>query len=464
MKRIVIIGGGITGLTTMYDLQRLKNQQNLDIEIVLVEKNDHLGGKIHTVEQDDFLMETGADSIVTRNESVAPLVNDLELEDEVVYNATGSSYLYSHGALHKIPEDTIFGIPTNVDSLFSSTLVSQEGKERALQDLESENSAFTVDSPIGPFLKTFLGDELVENQIAPVLSGVYSGDLDKLTLATTLPYLVDYKNRYGSIIKGLGANKERFQKSGNKKFLSFRNGLSTIIDRLEEKVSESTILKGTTTTSIQKMDEKYMISFDNHEEMEADYVVLATPHDVAQAIIKDSTLDQHFNQMKNSSLTSVYIGFDVPDEELPANGTGFIVSNGSDLSCNACTWSSRKWTHTSKKRRLLVRLFYKSTNPAYERLIKLPKEAFIEEALSDVKRSLGIETSPASVEVTYWNNLMPNYTLDHKQALQSLTEEMKKRFPNILLAGCSYYGVGIGACIQNGRDTAKDIHDSLTRL
>jgi len=111
-----------------------------------------------------------------------------------------------------------------------------------------------------------------------------------------------------------------------------------------------------------------------------------------------------------------------------------------------------------------VRLFYKSTNPAYERLIKLPKQAFIEEALSDVKKSLGIKTSPASVEVTYWNNLMPNYTLDHKQALQSLTEEMKMHFPNILLAGCSYYGVGIGACIQNGRDTAKDIHDSLTRL
>lgn len=91
--------------------------------------------------------------------------------------------------------------------------------------------------------------------------------------------------------------------------------------------------------------------------------------------------------MKNSSLISVYLGFDVPDQQLPANGTGFIVTENSDLLCDACTWTSRKWAHTSEKQRLLVRLFYKSSNPAYEKMKKMNKEEIIETALGDIQKS-----------------------------------------------------------------------------
>ena len=218
LKKVVVIGGGITGLSTMHYLQKLKIEKALDIELVLVESNDYLGGKIHSVHNGEFIMETGADSIVARNAGVLPLVEDLQLEDELVYNATGISYIYTNNELHAIPADTVFGIPTSEESLESSTLVSDEGKEEALKDFDLPNEIFTKESSIGSFLEHFLGKELVEKQIAPVLSGVYSGDLDKLTLASTLPYLVDYKDEYGSIIKGLGANREQFLAAANKKF------------------------------------------------------------------------------------------------------------------------------------------------------------------------------------------------------------------------------------------------------
>ncbi|MFJ7973274.1 protoporphyrinogen oxidase [Psychrobacillus sp. NPDC096389] len=461
MKKIVVIGGGITGLSTMHYLQKLKKEKALDIELVLVESNDYLGGKIHSVRNGEFIMETGADSIVARNAGVLPLVEELNLQEELVYNATGISYIYTNNELHAIPADTVFGIPTSEESLESSTLVSDEGKEEALKDFELPNESFTKDSSIGSFLEHFLGKELVEKQIAPVLSGVYSGDLDKLTMASTLPYLVDYKDEYGSIIKGLEANREQFLAAANKKFISFKNGLSALIDRMEEELQDATILTGVRTTKITKNDDKYEIFFSNKEPIKADYVVLTTPHDVAQSILQNEELDADFNRLKNSSLISIYLGFDIPDEQLPAEGTGFIVSENSDVKCNACTWTSRKWKHTSEKSHLLVRMFYKSTNPTFEEMKHMSEDELVQVALQDIEKSLKLTGKPQVVEVTKWNDFMPNYHLEHGQAVTALSEKLSAQYPQVVLAGCSYYGVGIGACIKNGKETAELIAESI---
>ncbi len=456
MKTAVIIGGGITGLSALYHLQK----QQLNLNVILVEQNEELGGKIRTVKNEEFIMEAGADSIVARNEGVMPLIKELDLLDKLVYNETGTSYIYTDNTLHKIPENTIFGIPTSVESLFSSTLISEKGKQEAMLDFEKTENNFTIDSSVGSFLEHFLGKEIVEKQISPILSGVYSGKLETLTMASTLPYLLDYKNKYGSIIKGFSENKKTFQSAGNKKFISFKNGLSTLIDRLEERSGNARVLKGVRITHIEKTGDAYELSFDNDENIQADFVVLSTPHDAAQRMLNAPELDLDFNELTHSSLTSVYIGFDISDDRLPADGTGFIVTEGSDLMCDACTWTSRKWAHTSQHHRLLVRLFYKSSNLNYEALKQLNEEELTKAALSDIQKSLGITEKPHSVNVTRWTDLMPNYHLKHSQAVSSLSQKMADLFPNVLLAGCSYYGVGIGACITNGKNIADTIANS----
>ncbi|MFB5089080.1 protoporphyrinogen oxidase [Psychrobacillus sp. PGGUH221] len=461
MKKVVVVGGGITGLSTMHYLQRLKIEKALDVDLVLVEAHDYLGGKIHSVSADSFIMETGADSIVARNEGVLPLVEELKLQEELVYNETGISYIYTNNELHAIPADTVFGIPTSEESLESSTLVSDEGKEEALKDLDSPNENFTKESSVGSFLEHFLGKELVEKQIAPVLSGVYSGRLDDLTISSTLPYLIDYKNEYGSIIKGLEAHKEQFAAAANKKFISFKGGLSTLIDRLEEELSECTILKGVHTEKVTKSEAGYEVLLENGETIEADFVVLTTPHDVTQRILQEQDLDVDFNKLKNSSLISIYLGFDIPDEQLPADGTGFIVSENSDVKCNACTWTSRKWKHTSANGNLLVRMFYKSSNPVFESMKHMSEEELVEVALQDIDKSLKLNGKPQVVEVTKWNDLMPNYHLEHGEAIKSLNQKLSSMLPNVVLAGCSYYGVGIGACIKNGKETAQLISERI---
>ncbi len=457
MKTVVVVGGGITGLTAMYHLQKLTREHNLEVELVLVEREEELGGKIRTVTNGEFIMETGADSIVARNEGVLPLVEELNLQDELVYNETGTSYIYTNGELHKIPEDTIFGIPMSLEALYDSTLVSEEGKKAALKDLETKNTEFTKESSIGEFLEAFLGKELVDNQVAPVLSGVYSGKLDKLTMASTLPYLLDYKNEYGSIIKGLSQNKDKFKGPSDKKFISFRNGLSTIINRLEEKLTDVTILKGVETQSLKRTGQRYELGFSTQDSIEADYVVFTTPHDVTQSIINHIELNKNFDRLMNSSLISIYVSFAIPDQELPADGTGFIVSKGSDIKCDACTWTSRKWRHTSDKQNLLVRLFYKSSNAHYNELKRMSDEELTRIVIKDIEKSLELNAEPSSVEVTNWKNLMPNYHLGHGQAVQEIEKKLTKEFPHVMLAGSSYYGVGIGACMQNGMKTAESV-------
>ncbi|GIN84995.1 protoporphyrinogen oxidase [Heyndrickxia sporothermodurans] len=458
MNTVVVIGGGITGLSTMYYLQKLKKNSKSDMKLILIEANKTLGGKIHSVSNGPFIMETGADSIVARKQGVAELIDELNLHNEMVNNATGKSYIYHNNQLKPIPDDTVFGIPMSKEALFSSELISEDGKKEALKDFSTKNTSFTKDSSIGLFLETFLGKEIVKNQIAPVLSGVYSGKLNELTLATTLPYLLDYKNEYGSIIKGLSENKEKFQSAGNKKFVSFKNGLSTIIDRMEESLTDVDILKGVKVNKISPRQNGYTLQLSNQESIDTDYIVLSTPHTVAQNLLEDEKLDHDFNQLTNSSLISVYVGFDILDENLPADGTGFIVPENSHLICDACTWTSRKWTHTSKNRNLLFRLFYKNTDSTkFNYLNSLSKQDLIQVALKDIKMSLGISGEPICSEVTKWTENMPKYHLTHRETIDSLNDTLSNQYPNIILAGCSYYGVGIADCILSGKNTAYTI-------
>lgn len=461
MKTVLVVGGGITGLTAMYYLQKQNRKRNLGLRLVLVESNEYLGGKIHTVKKDDFIMETGADSIVARNKNVLPYVKELNLEEELVFNATGTSYIHTQNKLLEIPKDSIFGIPMTLEALFTSELLSTRGKIEALKDLFRTNICFTKESSIGEFLEYYLGKEIVEKQIAPVLAGVYSGNIYSLTMGSTLPYLLDYKEKYGSIIRGLGRNKDTFQSAADKKFISFKKGLSTIINRLEEVLTDVTILKGIAVTGMKKIDDQYEIKLSNGEQQIVDTVVLSTPQDITQRILNKEELNTIFGKLKNSSNITLYLSYDIPDEELPKDGTGFIVAEDSDIVCNACTWTSRKWKHTSKNNQLLLRLFYKKTNPAFARLNSLTEEELIKEAKKDIEKSLGITSNPKSYEVTKWDNAMPVYSLDHKQAVEALTQNLADLYPNVYLAGCSYFGVGIAACMANGEEIAVKLLNSI---
>lgn len=460
MKTIIVIGGGITGLSAMHEFCKWRKATGAAIRLLLIEASAQLGGKIQTVRHQQFVMETGADSIVARKMDDMNVFEELGLKDDVVYNATGRSFIYAAGHLKPIPDDAVFGIPASIESLAKSTLVSAEGKVAALKDLYTKNETFTKDDSVGAFLEYFLGSELVEKQIAPVLSGVYSGNLSDLTIASTLPYLIDYKEQYGSIIKGLEANKQKFR-SGEKKFFSLKNGLGSLIDAFQAGLTEEELLLNTKVSRIDKDNGRYHVHLDDQDMIEADYVVLSIPHTAAESILDDPSLTEQFSGMKSSSLISVYVGFDVSDSVLPADGTGFITATTDELFCNACTWTSRKWEHTSKSGNLLARLFYKSSHPSYASIKDLDHDGLLKVALRDIEKGLGIAAEPVVNEITDWSGQMPIYSITHPRSVHALESIMVDVFPGIILAGCSYYGAGISDCMKNGADSARKIIDLL---
>ncbi|MBN6888251.1 protoporphyrinogen/coproporphyrinogen III oxidase [Cytobacillus horneckiae] len=457
MKTVLVIGAGVNGLSAMYELQKWKTENSSDVKLVLAESSDQLGGKIRTVEEDGFIMEAGADSIVTRKAMDMSFLEELGLKEEVIHNAAGRSYIFSEGELKGIPADAVFGIPASIESLANTPLVSAEGKVEALKDLYTAHNPFTKNDSIGAFLEFYFGKELVEKQIAPVLSGVYSGKLSDLTIASTLPSVYDFKEEYGSIIKGYAANKEKYQSSGDRKFLSFKRGLNTLIHAYERKLEDVEILKNRKVTSLTRTGEQYEVVFNKNEKLNADYVVLSIPHQAAKEIIGDNHIQQQLAKLNNSSLISVYVGFNVPDDILPADGTGFIAANNAELSCNACTWTSRKWIHTSEARNLLVRLFYKSSNPSFAKVKEMSEKELLALALVDIEKSLHIKAEPISSEVTKWTEQMPTYMIDHPQTIAQLEELLAVTYPGVYIAGSSYYGSGIPDCIENGENVARDI-------
>ncbi len=168
-KKVFVIGAGITGLTTAYYLQKAAKEENLPIDVTLVEATDRIGGQMQTVVKDGFVIERGPDSFLVRKESASRLIREVGLGDELVRNATAQSYVVVGSELHKMPEGSFMGIPTQAGPFIASDLFSWKGKLRAGLDYILPHEKEEGDQSVGNFFRKRLGNEVVENLIEPLL-------------------------------------------------------------------------------------------------------------------------------------------------------------------------------------------------------------------------------------------------------------------------------------------------------
>src|SRR5690625_988231 len=208
-QTIVIVGGCITGLTTAFYLQKEVDTRALPYDIKLLEESNRLGGKIRTKRKNGFIIEQGPDSFLARKEPAVRLAKRLGLQNELVRNNTGQAYILIEQTLHKMLKGSFMGVPTDLQALQDTPLLSSEGKQRALLDLELPPSDVQGDQSLGSFFRRRFGDELVEHVIEPLLSGIYSGDIDEMSLLATFPDFYELEQQYGSIIKGLQQTREK---------------------------------------------------------------------------------------------------------------------------------------------------------------------------------------------------------------------------------------------------------------
>ncbi|OIK10106.1 protoporphyrinogen oxidase [Bacillus sp. MUM 116] len=465
-QKVAIIGGGIAGLAAAFYLQKTIKEKHLPIEVKLIEASHRLGGKMQTVVKDGFTIERGPDSFLARKTSIIRLAKEVGMDHQLVPNSTGKSYVLVNDELHSMPGGSIMGIPTEIGPFITTKLFSLPGKIRASADFILPKSPSGKDQSLGEFFRRRLGNEVVENLIEPLLSGIYAGDIDHLSLMSTFPQFYEVEQKYRSLILGMKKaapsqpKKPVSTEKGKGGFLTFKTGLQSFAEAIEAKLDPQSILKGHRVNKISKVKDRYEIDLNNGETLAADCIVTATPHKVTQSMFSQYKFFDPFKMVPSTSVATVALAF--PKEAIikDIDGTGFVVSRNSDYSITACTWTHKKWEHSTPKGKVLLRCYVGRAGD--ETIVELSDDHIIKIVLDDLKKIMDISMEPDFAVVSRWKNAMPQYTVGHKQRLVTIKNQLKEELPGVFLAGASYEGVGVPDCIDQGEAAVKDVLEYLS--
>lgn len=461
-QTITIVGGGITGLTAAYYLTKDIKQLELPYQVKVLEASNRPGGKIHTLHQDGFVIERGGDSFLERKTPAVDLANELGLGEETVRNSTGQAYILVEDTLHPIPAGSHMGIPLSEEVLRDSDLLSASEKERVMEDILLPKGEPQADQSLGKFLRGRFGDELIENIIEPLLSGIYSSDMDEMSLMASFPNFYQLEQDYGSLIQGLRETLPAAQKSTGKRkgqFLSFKNGLDTLLQALIKAIGEENIIKNASVEQIRSKKNGYDISLADGRVHQTDAVLLTVPHSNIPALMPQESIWNNLKTIPMASVANIVLAFDEADIGGDLEGTGFVVSRNSPFRITACTWTSRKWPATTPEGKVLLRAYV--GKPTDQAIVQLSDEDIQDIVLDELSQIMTINGAPAFSIVTRWTEQMPQYNVGHPATVQKLENDLKHHLPGMYIAGASYHGVGIPDCIDQGKKTAASIIDDL---
>ncbi|MDG5786420.1 protoporphyrinogen oxidase [Evansella sp. AB-P1] len=463
-KRIAIIGGGITGISAAYYLQKELRDNNIDAEFTLYEASSKLGGKIHTEISDGFVMELGPDSFLARKVSASNLANDVGLGDELVYNTSGKSYILHEGSLYPMPGGAIMGIPTQWGPFLSTKLFSPIGKGRAAGDLFLPKVIKDGnDVSLGTFFRGRLGNEVVDRLIEPLLSGIYAGNIDKLSLQATFPHFQQIEAKYKSLILGMKSSIAKQQqgtqqkKSGKPRgmFLSFKRGLQSLVDAVEDHLDDSVVKKNYKVSEFKKEKNRYFLKFDNGQTDEVDYVLMTTPHEITYKLLGNHSFMNYLNEIPSTSVATVVLAFPKSAIQKDIDGSGFVVSKKTNYSITACTWTHRKWEHSAPDGYALLRGYVGRAGD--DDIVNKSDEEIVSLVMKDLSNIMNISGKPNFFKVTRWKKSMPQYEVGHLNRLTEVYEGLRSELPGVVLAGASYKGIGIPDCIDQGKNGINEI-------
>lgn len=449
-KIIAIIGGGIAGLSAAFYVQKLSEEKKLAVTPLVIEATDHLGGKFDTVHRDGFVIERGPDSFLKRKTAAIDLVHDLGLAEQLVDNQTGKAYILYQGHLHLIPTGSVMGVPGDFVPFLETNLLSNEGKARVFEEPLLPPMASFDDQSVGSFFEQRVGRELVERVIGPLLSGVYGGDLYRLSLESTLPQFKQMAMQHKSLLQaihGLASGKKTSQ------FATLRGGLSTFCTRIAERLTSKPVIE-TAIESIQVNDNQLILRSADRI-FEVDAAILTAPLVTAQKLLPEFASLRQQSSADDSGMTTISLAFDQSAVQLTNQGTGFVASERGAGRLSAATWTHLKWPHTTPRGKALLRVFYGHYADWDPQLAT--DQALTDKACHDLNAIEGVALSgtPEFSVVTHMPHSMPQYAVGHKRWLRTLEAERLRNYPQIQLAGMAYDGVGIPDVIRQGKQAAE---------
>jgi oxygen-dependent protoporphyrinogen oxidase len=471
LKRAVIIGGGVSGLSAAYYLHREVIRSGDDIEVTLVEKDKRFGGCIVTEKADGFIIEGGPDCFLSEKPWALQLCEDLGLGDRLLCtnDENRKVFILSRGKLHALPEGFMLMIPTSFTPFLKSSLISLRGKFRMAMDLFLPRKRSDEEESLAQFVRRRLGDEALEKIAEPLVAGIHAGTPETMSIKSTFPRFIQLEEQYRSLIMGMLARKRMARdfaqrRSGPERtmFMSLIEGMMELTDALKARLNERSLLSDRKVSRINLIrdidpshDSIYEVHMEGNESLRADCVILATPVYITAELLQDldGTLSDVLLSIPCVSTATISLAYRGGEIHHPLDGFGFVIPRTEKRKIMASTWTSVKFSHRSPPDAILLRAFVGGAQN--EELLEMDDGKIIDMARKELVDIMGITADPILTRIYRWNKSMPQYKVGHAETLGRL-EERLLRYPGLYLTGCAYRGIGISDCIHDGKLMAEN--------
>lgn len=452
--RVVIIGGGMTGLAAAHDLDRLVASGAVD-GVTLLEAAPRLGGKIATERVNGFPVEGGPDSFLTVKPHALQLCGEIGLGDRVVGTLSPRDvFVLYRGRLQPLPDGLTAMVPKPA-ALLRSPLFSWPEKLRFALDLVVPPPEDGADQSLGEFFGRRLGRAAVDRLVAPLLAGIYAADPDCLSLDATFPQYADSVRRHRSLVRAARAGRRSrpVAQPGLGMFATLEGGLSELVEGLLRTLTRVIVRTGVQVKTLARDRRGYSVELADGSRLPADAVIVTVPAYAAAMLVADVSPDAAglLQQIPYASTAAVVLGFRRKDVAHPLAGHGYVVARSEQTLHTACTWVSSKWPHRAPPDHVALRCY--AGRAGDERALALNDEELAAAVIAEIRALLGISGAPVLTRVYRWPNAMPQYLVGHR-ALVAGIERALEATPGIVAAGAAYRGVGLPDCIREGRAAA----------
>lgn len=470
-RRIAIVGGGITGLAAAHRLRELSDKAGRPVSLALFEAREQLGGSTSTTHREGFLLEGGPDSFITQKPWALQLAKRLGIDDQLIptnpnYRRT---FVVRDGQMHAVPEGFLLLAPTRILPFVTSRLFSWPGKLRMGFDLvlPRRDHGKAGDESLSSFVMRRFGREALERVAQPLVSGIYTADPANLSLRATMPRFLEMENKHGSLILAMRANQKQMSRmersdSGARysMFVSFRNGMSTLIDTLAGRLPEGTIHRNAPVTRIDRAGEGYHLAVGGDRNERVDAVILASPAYADARMIRglDGSLASDLDAIDYANSATMSLAFRADQVPHRLDGFGFVVPAIEKRSLIAVTFSSIKFEGRAPDGWVLMRAFL--AGAMHPEVYDWDDRKLEEAVLRDLRDILQVQGRPRFTHISRWPRSMPQYPVGHLDHVARIHERLN-RFPGLDVAGNAFGGVGIPDCVQSGEAAAERVFTTL---
>jgi protoporphyrinogen/coproporphyrinogen III oxidase len=462
-RAAIVIGAGISGLVCAY---RLKT---LGVDVLLIEKNDCVGGVIQSENIDGFLIERGPNSSQGTEELLA-LVEELGILDELIEgNPKAPAYVYFKGRLHPVP--------SGPGSFLKSDLLSPSGKLRILKEPFVPRRNHRSEESVAAFARRRIGNEAAERMVAPFVSGIYAGDADRLSVKAAFPRLANLEINYGGLFRGMFAKAREVRRAKKnagavldkaaptrRRLCSFRNGMAFLPKVLASKLGED-LLTGCTELRVSRAPDfrTFTLEFEregNRHQLSADHLIIATPSDIAGSLIApiSTEMSNLLNEIEYPPLSIVNLAYETSTVSTSLNGFGFLVPPSEKMNILGCVWNSSLFTNRAPNGTSLLTSFVGGARNSAA--AQCADAELVSTVHGELQQVLGISSEPRVISITRYQRSIPQYNIGHFDRVQRI-ETLLVGAAGLQLIGNYLHGVSTGDCIKEAERVAKAVAEFL---